>query len=74
MKKEVNLKDVLLVTVTEARKSVKNLTDKQVTNIMAKLNKLTEIVGDESNSRFAIQLEAEADQVVEDEIDETDEV
>lgn len=62
MKKKVILKDILEVTLTESKKSVKNLTDRQVSDLVIKLNKIKEIVDNESNTRFTTKLEEKVDQ------------
>lgn len=71
MKKTVILKDVLSVTLTEARQSVRNLTDKQIEALVTKLSKLNGIVTEESNIRFANKLvaEEELDNTIEDSVD-----
>ena len=75
MKKKVILKDILEVTLTESKKSVKNLTDRQVSDLVIKLNKIKEIVDNESNTRFTTKLEEKVDQEFNDiEIETEDEV
>lgn len=68
----MGFKDILKVTITDSKKSVKNLTDKQLDSMISKLNRFLEIASDESNLRFAAKLEA--DELVDNEIEEEDEV
>ena len=75
MKKKTILKDILNVTITEAKKSVKELTDRQLTDMVTKVNKLYELVSSESNARFTTKLEAEVDQEFDNiDLEDSDEV
>lgn len=69
---KTELKNVLTVTLTEAKKAVKTMSDKQLTNVIDKLNKLSAIAIAESNKRFEEKLEEEADAEIEDLIEETE--
>ena len=70
---KTELKNVLTVTLTEAKKTVKTMSDKQLTNVTDKLNKLSAIAIAESNKRFEEKLEEEADTEIEDATEETEE-
>lgn len=70
---KTELKNVLTVTLTEAKKTVKTMSDKQLTNVIDKLNKLSAIAIAESNKRFEEKLEEEAEPEIEDATEETEE-
>ena len=71
---KINLKDILTLTLVNAKKQVKDLTDSQVSNLLTKINKLMTIVGNESDIRYKNILledaENEADDYVESTIEE----
>ena len=68
---KIVFKDVLNLPLAEARKSVKDLTEKQLTNMFIKLTKLKTIIDSESNNRYTESLveEIEAQEDAQDEID-----
>lgn len=71
---KINLKDILTLTLVNAKKQVKDLTDSQVSNLLTKINKLMTIVGNESDIRYKNILledaENEADDYIESTIEE----
>lgn len=71
---KINLKDILTLTLVNAKKQVKDLTDSQVSNLLTKINKLMTIVGNESDIRYKNILledaENEADDYIETTIEE----
>lgn len=71
---KTELKNVLTVTLTEAKKTVKTMSDKQIANMVEKLNKLLAIVIAESNKRFEAKLEEEADAEIENAEDPVEEI
>lgn len=72
---KINLKDILTLTLVNAKKQVKDLTDSQVSNLLTKINKLMTIVGNESDIRYKNILledaENEADDYIESTIEES---
>jgi len=69
--KKINLKDILTLTLVDARKQVKILTDSQVNNLVTKLNKLSTIVSNESDLRYENLLIEDAENEADDYIEAT---
>lgn len=70
---KINLKDILTLTLVNAKKQVKDLTDSQVSNLLTKINKLMTIVGNESDIRYKNILLKDAENEVDDYIESTTE-
>lgn len=68
---KINLKDILTLTLVNAKKQVKDLTDSQVSNLLTKINKLMTIVGNESDIRYKNILLEGAENEVDDYIEST---
>lgn len=68
---KINLKDILTLTLVNAKKQVKDLTDSQVSNLLTKINKLITIVGNESDIRYKNILLEGAENEVDDYIEST---
>lgn len=68
---KINLKDILTLTLVNAKKQVKDLTDSQVSNLLTKINKLMTIVGNESDIRYKNILLEDAENEVDDYIEST---
>ena len=68
---KINLKDILTLTLVNAKKQVKDLTDSQVSNLLTKINKLMTIVGNESDIRYKNILLEDAENEVNDYIEST---
>lgn len=68
---KINLKDILTLTLVNAKKQVKDLTDSQVSNLLTKINKLMTIVGNESDIRYKNILLENAENEVDDYIEST---
>ena len=68
---KINLKDILTLTLVNAKKQVKDLTDSQVSNLLTKINKLMTIVGNESDIRYKNTLLEDAENGVDDYIEST---
>ena len=68
---KINLKDILTLTLVNAKKQVKDLTDSQVSNLLTKINKLMTIVGNESDIRYKNILLKDAENEVDDYIEST---
>ena len=68
---KINLKDILTLTLVNAKKQVKDLTDSQVSNLLTKINKLMTIVGNESDIRYKNILLEDAENEVDDYIETT---
>ena len=68
---KINLKDILTLTLVNAKKQVKNLTDSQVSNLLTKINKLMTIVGNESDIRYKNILLEDAENEVDDYVEST---
>lgn len=68
---KINLKDILALTLVNAKKQVKDLTDSQVSNLLTKINKLMTIVGNESDIRYKNVLLEDAENEVDDYIEST---
>lgn len=68
---KINLKDILTLTLVNAKKQVKDLTDSQVSNLLTKINKLMTIVGNESDIRYKNILLEGAENEVDDYIEFT---
>lgn len=68
---KINLKDILTLTLVNAKKQVKDLTDSQVSNLLTKINKLMTIVGNESDIRYKNILLEDAENEVDDYIEIT---
>ena len=66
---KANLKDILTVTITDAKKQVKDLSNSQVANLITKLNKLREIVSNESDARYEQEIIDDMEQQIEDSIE-----
>ena len=49
---KINFKDISTLTLVEAKKQVKDLTDSQLNNLIIKVNKLVKILSDESDARY----------------------
>ena len=49
---KINFKDISTLTLVEAKKQVKDLTDSQLNNLIIKVNKLGKILSDESDARY----------------------
>lgn len=68
---KINLKDILTLTLVNAKKQVKDLTDSQVSNLLTKINKLMTIVGNESDIRYKNILLEDAENEVDDYVEST---
>lgn len=68
---KIDLKDILTLTLVNAKKQVKDLTDSQVSNLLTKINKLMTIVGNESDIRYKNILLEDAENEVDDYIEST---
>jgi hypothetical protein len=68
---KIDLKDILTLTLVNAKKQVKDLTDSQVSNLLTKINKLITIVGNESDIRYKNILLEDAENEVDDYIEST---
>lgn len=68
---KINLKDILTLTLVNAKKQVKDLTDSQVSNLLTKINKLMTIVNNESDIRYKNILLEDAENEVDDYIEST---
>ena len=68
---KINLKDILTLTLVNAKKQVKDLTDSQVSNLLTKINKLMTIVGNESDIRYKNILLEDVENEVDDYIEST---
>lgn len=68
---KINLKDILTLTLVNAKKQVKDLTNSQVSNLLTKINKLMTIVGNESDIRYKNILLENAENEVDDYIEST---
>lgn len=68
---KINLKDILTLTLVNAKKQVKDLTDSQISNLLTKINKLMTIVGNESDIRYKNILLEGAENEVDDYIEST---
>lgn len=68
---KINLKDILTLTLVNAKKQVKDLTDSQVSNLLTKINKLMTIVGNESDIRYKNILLEDVENEVDDYIGST---
>jgi hypothetical protein len=66
---KINLKDISTLTLVEARKQVKTLTDSQLNAMIKKVNKLLEIVNSESDARYEQMLIDEAEAIADEEIE-----
>ena len=66
---KINFKDISTLTLVEARKQVKNLTDSQLNNLFKKVNKLTTILSEESDARYEKMLEEDAEAEVDAEVE-----
>jgi len=67
---KIELKNILSITLTSAKSQVKELTDSQIKNLITKLNKLSDIVRNESDKRYEAMLIEDAEQELEDQIEE----
>lgn len=62
---KISLKDISTLTLVEARKQVKDLTDSQLGNLLKKVNKVATILSDESDARYENMLVDDAEESVE---------
>ena len=67
---KMKLTNTLTITLTDAKRDVKTVSDKQLNNLIVKLEKLTEIVKTESNKRFTKNMENEIDEELEAQIED----
>ena len=66
---KINFKDISTLTLVEAKKQVKDLTDSQLNNLIIKVNKLGKILSDESDTRYEQILIEDAEKEVDDELE-----
>ena len=64
---KIKLKDILTLTLTNAKKEVKSLTDPQIVKLLDKLDKLFVIVEAYSDSKFAKSMEDKLDEELDEE-------
>lgn len=62
----MDFKELLKLPIKGAKKSVKVITDKQLSDIISKLEKFSKIAAEESNRRFTEALEDEAENEIPD--------
>ena len=66
---KIKLKDILTLTLTNAKKEVKSLTDPQIVKLLDKLDKLFVIVETYSDSKFAKSMEDKLDEELDEELE-----
>lgn len=66
---KINFKDISTLTLVEAKKQVKDLTDSQLNNLIIKVNKLNKILSDESDARYEQVLIEDAESEVDAEVE-----
>jgi hypothetical protein len=66
---KINFKDISTLTLVEAKKQVKDLTDSQLNNLIIKVNKLVKILSDESDARYEQTLIEDAEKEADGELE-----
>lgn len=66
---KINFKDISTLTLVEAKKQVKDLTDSQLNNLIIKVNKLDKILNDEYDARYEQILTEDAEKEVDAEVE-----